>query len=370
MSDVPLRPESVAVAAGRPARQPAAPLATPIVLSATFHSGPDTNRYLRTHGSDTIGSLETALGALDGGIATAFASGMAATAAVVDMLPAGATVVVPAAAYWGSVAIWQDQARLGRLDVRPVDITDTGAVIAALSGARLLWLEVLTNPLLGIPELDLLIPAAHEAGALVAVDATFPTPRNIRPLELGADIVMHSATKFLSGHSDVLLGVLATRDADLDEQIRGRRLLTGAVPGALESYLALRGLRTFAVRMERAEANAADLARRLAAHPAVSRVRYPGLVDDPMHERAVRLFDGFGAMVCFEVADAGAADKVAASVGLITHATSLGGVESLIERRAQYAGDAGFGTPPGLQRVSVGIEHVEDLWDDLVQALG
>jgi cystathionine gamma-synthase len=181
---------------------------------------------------------------------------------------------------------------------------------------------------------------------------------------------MHSATKYLAGHSDLLMGVLVTRSPSLGAGLTLRRDLTGAVPGALESYLALRGLRTLAVRLERAQANALDLATRLGAHPSVTRVRFPGLASDPGHELATRLHHGYGAMISFEVAgSADDAERVCQSVRLISHATSLGGVESLIERRARHAIDAAHGTPPTLLRLSVGIEHVEDLWADLAQAL-
>jgi cystathionine gamma-synthase len=225
--------------------------------------------------------------------------------------------------------------------------------------------------MLGVADLPVLIEAAHEAGAIVCVDSTFNTPLILRPLDFGADVVMHSVTKYLAGHSDVLMGVLVTRSESLGQALRTRRDFTGAIPGALESYLALRGLRTLAVRMERAQANAMELATRLLAHPAVTRVRYPGLPDDLSHERATRLHRGYGAMVSFEVAGtADDAEKVCQSVELIAHATSLGGVETLIERRARYAVDAARGTPETLLRLSVGIEHVDDLWADLSQALG
>jgi cystathionine gamma-synthase len=257
----------------------------------------------------------------------------------------------------------------GRLEVHAVDITDTDAVIAALPGAGLLWLETTTNPLMGIADLPALIEAAHAAGALVGVDATFSTPLLVRPLELGADIVMHSATKYLSGHSDLLMGVLVARDDNLVAELRARREISGAFPGALESYLALRGIRTLALRMERAQANALELAQRLASHPAVTRVRYPGLADDPWHERARRVHSGFGAIMSFEVETVEVADALCDRVRLITHATSLGGVESLVERRGRYPAEVANGTPTTLLRFSVGIEHVDDLWDDLVQAL-
>ena len=344
---------------------------TPIVLSAPFQHGPDDNYYLRQGSSDTIRAFEEALGVLEGGAALAFGSGMAAIAAVAEGQPAGAVAVVPSAGYSGCVALFDEQERMGRMQVRPVDITDTAKVRAALDGADLLWLESVTNPLMGVIDLPVLITAAHEVGAIACVDATFSTPLIVRPLEHGADVVMHSATKYLSGHSDLLMGVLVTRSDALSAALRTRRDLTGAVPGALESYLALRGLRTLAVRLERAQANALELANRLAAHPAVTRVRYPGLAADPGHQVARRLHDGYGAMIAFEVAGSGGdAERVCQSVRLISHATSLGGVESLIERRARHAIDAAHGTPPTLLRLSVGIEHVEDLWTDLAQALG
>jgi cystathionine gamma-synthase len=254
--------------------------------------------------------------------------------------------------------------------VRRVDLADSSAVIAALDGADLLWLETVTNPLLAVPDIPTLAAAAHAAGALVCVDATFSTPLVARPLELGADVVMHSVTKYLAGHSDVLMGALVMRDHALAEQLHLRRTATGAVPGSLESYLATRGVRTLALRMERAQANAAELAARLVDHPHVTHVRYPGLTTHPGHEIAARDHDGFGAMVCFEVGGGvDEAERVCTSLRLISHATSLGGVESLIERRAMHEVDASFGTPPNLLRLSVGIEHVEDLWADLAQAL-
>jgi cystathionine gamma-synthase len=182
---------------------------------------------------------------------------------------------------------------------------------------------------------------------------------------------MHSVTKYLSGHSDLVQGVLVTRSEELAATLRGHRTLGGAVPGALECYLSLRGIRTLAVRFERQQQNAAELAQRLAAHPRVSRVRYPGLADDPGHQRATKLYAGYGAMISFEVAGGGEdAAAVADRVRLITHATSLGGVESLIERRAMWDGDASMGVPQNLLRFSVGIENIEDIWADLQQALG
>jgi cystathionine gamma-synthase len=363
-------PESIAVAAGRPPRQTHAPLNTPIVLSSTFHGGAEGNDYLRQATSETIRALEEAIGALEGGTALTFSSGMASIAAVVEGLPVGAKVVVPQAGYWTMTAMFAQAHMAGRLDVHPVDITDTAAVVAALPGSTLLWLETVTNPMIGVVDLPPLIEAAHAVGALVGVDATFSTPLIVRPLDLGADIVMHSVTKYFAGHADLLMGVLIARDGQRADELAARRMMTGAIPGALEAYLALRGLRTLPLRLERAQANALELAQRLATHTAVTLVRYPGLVGDAGHDLATRLHAGFGAMMSFDIAGtAEDADAVCDRVQLITHATSLGGVESLIERRGRYAGEAANGTPPTLLRFSVGIEHVEDLWADLDQAL-
>ena len=367
-----LRRSTVAVAAGRPSPEPGAPLNTGVSLSATFHAGTDAN-YLRQGGSDITRAFETALGQLEGGRALGFSSGMAAIAAVVEGLPSGAVIVGPQSVYSGTSMLFDEQEALGRAVVRRVDISDTEAVLAAIRltpAPALLWIETPTNPTFGVADLPALVDAAHDVGALVAVDSTWNSPMVLRPLEYGADIVMHSATKYLAGHSDVLMGALITSDDDVWSRLKLRRDLGGATPGALETFLTLRGMRTLAVRMDRAQANAGELARRLVAHPGVERVLYPGLADDPGHERVTRLHDGYGAMVCFLVAGgASAADAVCDRVGLITHATSLGGVESLIERRARYAVDAANGAPENLLRLSVGIEDVEDLWNDLTQAL-
>jgi cystathionine gamma-synthase len=369
VADLPLRPESIAVAAGRPPRTGGAPLNTPIVLAAPLHHGAEAI-YTRHDGSDTVRSFEAAVGALDGGHAVAFASGMAAVSAITEGLPAGAVAVAPSAAYSGTLWSFGEQQRLGRMTLREVDLTDAAGVIAALDGADLLWLETVTNPLMGVVDVPRLVAAARERGVTTVVDSTFQTPLTFRPLEHGADITLHSATKYLGGHSDLLMGVLVTAAEQRAGELRERRALTGAIPGALECYLALRGVRTLAVRFERAQANAADLAGRLQQHPRVTRVRYPGLADDPGHALAAQQFDGSGAMLAFEIDGAAAdAERLCDALRLITHATSLGGVESLIERRARHTMDAEHGTPPTLLRFSVGIEHVEDLWADLEQAL-
>ena len=367
MSDI--RTESLVVSAGRP-HEPGDPINAPIVMAAPFRHAPTDNHYARHDVTETVAAFQELLGALEGGQALAFSSGIAAIAAVVDTLPMGTVVVVPDGQYSGSVLIFEEGEALGRLEVRRVDVADTAAVVAALPGAGLLWLESVTNPLMAVPDLPLLTAAAHESGALVGVDATFSTPITLRALEFGVDVVMHSVTKYLSGHSDVLMGALVTRSPELHEKLWNRRTLAGSIPGGLETFLATRGIRTLALRMERAQQNAGELAQRLATHPRVARVRYPGLPDDPGHEVASRVLTGYGAMIGIELAGtADEAEAVCQALQLITHATSLGGVESLIERRARHAVDARFGTPETFLRLSVGIEHVEDLWDDLVQAL-
>lgn len=363
----PLSPRTLAVTAGRPAAEPDAPLNPPVVLASTFRAG-GRLEYAR-EGAPTTEAFEAVLGALEGGRAVAYGSGMAAVNAVLDLLPPGALVVAPTHAYTGVSVRLGELAAVGRLALRRVDVADTEAVVAACDGAALLWLESPTNPMLEVADLAACAAGGHAAGARVVCDNTFATPLLQRPLDLGADVVLHSATKFLGGHSDLLMGATVSRDEELAEQLRVRRVLLGAAPGAMESYLAARGVRTLAVRLDRAQDNAGVLAARLAEHPTVARVRYPGLPDDPGHTRAAAQMAGFGAMVSIEtVGGADVADRVAAGVRLWVHATSLGGVESLLERRRRWPAEAAD-VPEGLLRLSVGIEDVEDLWRDLDAAL-
>jgi cystathionine gamma-synthase len=315
-------------------------------------------------------AFEAALGALEGGRALLFSAGMAAVAAVVDRVPDGGRVVVPSAAYNGTLALLAELAERQRVRVVPVEVADTDAVRAALApGADLLWLETPTNPLLEVADLPALVTAGREAGALVAVDNTFATPLVQRPLDHGADVVVHSVTKYLAGHSDVVLGAAVTADDDLRDRLHRHRTVHGAVPGPAEAWLALRGLRTLHLRVERASANAAELAARLARHPAVSRVRHPSLPGDPGHARAAAQMRGFGAIVAVELAGgAEAAEELAGRTCLWVHATSLGGVESTLERRRRHAGEPAA-VPESLVRLSVGVEDVEDLWADLAAVL-
>jgi cystathionine gamma-synthase len=219
-----------------------------------------------------------------------------------------------------------------------------------------------------VADLPALIAGAHDLGMSVAVDNTFATPLLQRPLDLGADVVVHSVSKMLAGHSDVLMGAAVCRSPALLDRLINHRSLHGAIPGPFTAFLALRGMRTLSVRLDRAQANAGSIAERLASRPGVSAVRYPGLSQDPGHARAARQMSGFGAMVSFDV-EGGAepAEAVCAALRILTPGTSLGGVETLIERRARWAGESHL--PPGLLRLSVGIEDVEDLWTDLDQAI-
>ncbi|TVT44163.1 PLP-dependent transferase [Amycolatopsis rhizosphaerae] len=339
-------PRTRAVAAGRPSG-PGEPLNVPIVPASTFVAGGDF-AYAREEGTRTWVALEEAIGALEGGSAIAFASGMGAVAAVLDLLPAGAGVAVPTFSYSGTRGLLDHAAEQGRLKVRRIDPSDREGWAAAAGELDLLWLESPTNPTLE------LIDIASLAGgkARVVVDNTFATPLGQQPLTLGADIVVHSATKLIGGHSDLLLGLAVAADETLVTGLRAARTRLGATPGALEAWLALRGLRTLPVRLAEQSRTVALLADRLAGHPAVRRVSYPGQ----------------GTMIAFELADADTAERFCASLSLVVHATSLGGVESLVERRARWAGDAHV--PPGLIRFSVGLEDPEDLWRDLDQALG
>ena len=364
-------PQTTLITAGRPADQPGQPLNVPIVLASNFRAGRQgqiTGReYSRDDATPGWEALEEVIGELEGGEAVAFGSGMAAAAAVFDLLPAGARVVAPVDCYAGVHALLADGEQGGRWQAELVDITDSAAATAAARRADLVWLESPTNPLLGVADLPAVCAAAREGGALVAVDNTFATPLLQHPIALGAHIAMHSATKFLGGHSDLLLGVAVAGPPELGERLRRRREVAGALPGALETFLVLRGLRTLALRLDQGQRSAADLARRLTGHPAVSRVRYPGLPGDPGHARAAAHMTGFGAVLGFEVGTAAAANAVCDSVRVIRPATSLGGVESTIERRAKLPGQGHL--PPGFLRLSVGCEHTEDLWDDLSSAL-
>ena len=346
-----LHPETSAITAGRPAAAPDASLNPPLIISSTYHAGGPVG-YGR-YGNESWSALEAAIGELEGGVTLSFSSGMAAVSAVFSILPIGAPVVASNQGYSGVMGLLNQFHASGRLEVRFVEITNTEEVIAAMKGAALVWLESPTNPCLDIADLSALITAAKKLGIGVAVDNTFATPLVQKPLSMGADIVMHSVTKYLSGHSDVVLGSLSTNDEALFRRLEESRRLNGSIPGPFEAWLAVRGIRSFPVRFRAAENNAKNLVTRITKHPKVTKVRYPG----------------FGAVISFEIdGTAEGAQKVCESSLLITHATSLGGIESLWERRRRWALESPS-VPEQLIRLSVGCEHVDDLWEDIQQAL-
>jgi cystathionine gamma-synthase len=349
-STKPLRFATRAVTVGRPPAGPDVPLNAPVVLASTYGSFGELE-YGR-YANPTWTAFEETLGDLEGGRCISYASGMAAVSAVLDLVPTGGAVVAPRHSYTGTVGRLRELEERGVVTVRWVDVTDTDAVVAAAAGAALVWLESPTNPALELAEVPAIVRGAHAAGALVAVDNTFATPLLQRPLEHGADVVVHSVTKYLAGHSDLLMGAVVVSDEALVARLTSGRSMTGAIPSPFEAFLALRGMRTLAVRLERAQATAQRLVRRLEGHTGVLEVRYPG----------------FGAIISIVLPTADSADAFVHGVRLWRAATSLGGVESTLERRRRWAAEAPT-IPEGLVRLSVGLEDPDDLWDDLEQAL-
>jgi cystathionine gamma-synthase len=372
--------ETRVVHAGQEPDRATGAIVPPISLASTFvqdavgeHRGYE---YARSS-NPTRAALETCIAELEGAAhGLAFASGMAAEDAILRAtLGPGDHVVIPADAYGGTYRLVKQVYEPAGITWSAVDLTDP----AALTGAwrdetKLVWVETPTNPLLTVVDIAASATVAHERGALVVVDNTFATPYLQQPLALGADVVVHSSTKYLGGHSDVIGGVVAVGDSGLAERIAFVQNAAGAVPGPFDCYLVLRGVKTLAVRMDRHCDNARAVAALLAEHPAVARVLYPGLPTHPGHDVARRQMHDFGGMVSFTVA-AGeeAALKLVASTRLFTLAESLGAVESLIEHPARMTHASAAGSPlavdPALVRLSVGIESAEDLVTDLRQAL-
>lgn len=300
---------------------------------------------------------ERLLGELEGGQALLFPSGSGATTALVlALLRPGATVAVADGGYWGTVGLLRDE--LARWGVRVQTFDQTGLP----PPADLVWLEPCANPLMSFPDLDGAIDEAHRRGGRVVVDNTVLSPVLLRPIEHGADFVLHSATKILAGHHDALIGAVSCARPDDHARLSAFRTACGIVAAPDPAWLTLRGMKTLPLRAERQSAGALELAVRLAAHPAVQRVRYPGL-GDPV---AARYVQAFGPLLSFDVAGAERAARVERGLELIENATSLGGVASTLEARARWEGSR---VPPGLLRLSVGLEDVEDLWADLAQAL-
>lgn len=380
-----LSAETVVVAAGRPPRERDQPVNPPLVLSSTYFGAGALDTGDRGYGrysNPTWDPFEEALAQLEGAELPGllYASGLAAVSSALSLIPAGGVLVMPTHSYSGTLVMATELAQKEFVELRTVDIADTDAVKAALRpagaarAASMLWLESPTNPMLGIADVPALAAAAHEAGAIVVTDNTFSTPLVQQPLALGSDVVLHSVTKYLAGHSDVVLGALVTSNPDIRSALLHNRTIHGGIAGPFEAWLALRGLRTLALRVERSQQTAMVLAERLSRHPAVESVRFPGLPADPGHHRAKAQMKGFGSIICIQVAPAGglngadAADKLVKALHLWLPATSLGGVESLIERRRRHVAEP-ESVPENLVRLSVGIENAEDLWSDLEQAL-
>lgn len=354
----------------------------PIFQTSTYaQAGPGEHtgyEYSRTH-NPTRFALERAMAALENGrFGLAFASGCAATATVIQLLDAGDHVVAGDDIYGGTFRLFDKVMRRRGNDFTYVDPTAAENVRAAITDkTRLCWLETPTNPMLKIADISAIAAICRERGVLLCVDNTFMSPIFQRPLELGADLVMHSTTKYIGGHSDVVGGALVTRDPDLHDRLAFLQNSCGAVPGPQDCFLTIRGLKTLALRMERHEQNARAVAAFLEAHPKVLRVIYPGLASHPQHALAAAQMSGFGGMISFYLrGDLAAAARFLKAVQVFTLAESLGGVESLIEHPAimthasvpREKRDA-LGIADGFIRVSVGVEHIDDLLADLTRAL-
>lgn len=379
------KPETRCIHAGNTVDPVTGAVMPAIYTSSTFENAAfgEPREYVYSRGGNpTRDALERCAAELEGGTrAFAYGSGMAAVAAVLDLLPVNSHVVVPNEVYGGTFRLMTDvRAKSAGLEVSFVDFNSPAKVAAACKeNTALVWFETPTNPLLSIYDIRAIAEVAHAHGALAAVDNTFATPLNQRPLELGCDIVMHSTTKYFGGHSDVLGGLNVVADKELGERLAGVTALTGGVAGPFDAYLTFRGIKTMALRMERHQSNALKIAQVLEAHPKISRVIYPGLPSHPGHELASQQMDtDYGAVVAIEID--GNQDTVAAFMNklqIFATAEGLGGVESLVghprtmsHSRVPEAQKAELGLVENLVRLSVGIEHVDDLIADIDQALG
>lgn len=356
------------VRAGRVEAADGEPLASSPVLTSTYQLRGDPHgpyQYGRIS-NPTWTALESALGELEEGEAVVFSSGMAAvTAALFTTLRAGSVLLLPDDCYYANRTLANGLLNEVGVVVRTAP-SRTDALLAQLDGVSLLWLEVPTNPRLDVVDVHRLIAAAHDAGALVAVDTTTATPLGLPALTLGADLAVASDTKALSGHSDLLLGHVAVADPELATKVRAWRTSTGAIPGPFEAWLAHRSLATLDVRLERQAANALAVARLLASHPAVVEVKHPWLPADPSYALAFDLLRRGNGLVAFTLADRAAAEQFLRRSRLLAEATSFGGVHSSAERRGRWGGDD---VPPGFIRLSCGIEDTADLVEDVAQAL-
>ena len=358
-----LAPSTLAIHLGRPAPGPNSPLNEPITPVTAFHAGGELG-YVRDGNPGWL-ALEAAIGPLEGGTAVAVSSGIATVDAIIDLLPIGAQVVLQHICYSGTSARLNQHNASGRIQLRREPLHQRPELAA---GAQLVWIETPANPTLEVVDIAA-VAQARSAGALLVVDNTVATPLQQRPLTFGADIVVHSATKSISGHSDAMLGLAVAADPVVADRLRAARAVIGCVPGVLESYLVLRGLRTLPLRARASSSNAQELADRLLTHPSVLSVDYPTLPGRAGSEVASRQMSTGGALLSFRVrGGADAAEAVAERTELWIHATSLGGVESTLERRKRWPMESDL-VPEDLIRLSVGCEDVDDLWNDLAAAL-
>lgn len=368
--------ETTAIHAGQEIDPTTGSVIPPIYLTTTFERAADgsfPHGYIYTrNGNPNRTMLETCLAALEGGAdCTAFGSGLAAALSVFQALRPGDHVIAPDDAYHGVTRLLREIMAPWGLEYTRVDMSDPANIRQALRpSTRLIWVETPSNPLLKIADIEAIAAIAHKAGARCAVDNTWATPVQQRPLELGADLALHATTKYLGGHSDVLGGAVVFRAKDeLSERVRFLQANGGAVPSPFDCWLVLRGIQTLAYRVRAHADHAARVAGFLAEHPRIERVHYPGLASHPGHAVAARQMRGFGGMLSIEVKGGeAAAMALAAKVQIFTRATSLGGIESLIEHRASVEGPESA-TPPSLLRLSIGLEHPDDLIADLAQAL-
>ncbi|ESZ30497.1 PLP-dependent aspartate aminotransferase family protein [Mesorhizobium sp. L2C084A000] len=373
-----MRFETKAIHCGRGVDASTGAVSMPLHTSTTFERGvngsfPSGFEYTRD-GNPTRNAFEAAMATLEGGEdGIAFASGMAAIAAVFESHPSAGRIVLPDDMYFGIRSLIEETDIGSRFDFAPVDMRDLDALRAAVTSKRtgLVWIETPSNPMIRVVDIAAICAIAHEANALAVVDNTWATPVLQLPLEIGADAVMHSATKYIGGHSDLMAGVVIVPNASpLGRPLRMVQKHKGSVAAPFDCWLALRGLQTLPVRMRAHCEGAQKVAEALASHPGVEKVLFPGLQTDPGHDLATRQMSHYGAMLSFIVeGGADAAMAVAGRLKIVVRATSLGGTHSLIEHRASVEG-AKSKAPGGLLRISVGLEHPQDIIDDLMQALG
>jgi cystathionine gamma-lyase len=379
------KPETQCIHAGDTVDHHTGAVMPAIVTSSTFENKAfgDPREYVYSRGGNpTRSALERCVAELEAGThGFAYASGMAATAAVIDLLPANSHVIVPNEVYGGTFRLLDDvRAHSAGVTVSFVDFSDLNKVAAAFrDNTRLVWFESPTNPLLSVFDIAAIAELAHAHDALAAIDNTFATPLNQQPLSLGCDVVMHSTTKYIGGHSDVIGGMNVVKDEALAARLAGVNAITGGIAGPFDAYLTLRGIKTLALRMERHQANAWAIAQWLTSRAGVSRVIYPGLPEHPQHELAKKqMKSGFGAVVACELN--GNQNTVAEFINKLEYfaiAEGLGGVESMVghprtmsHSRVPEDRKAELGLTENLVRLSVGIEHVDDLIADIDQALG